>query len=535
MPRRTPRLGFNDDEKAKIDEYLARKVDLENKRRDLLQELEQVDSRITEMQADYGAIYNKRNPILRLPVEVTCLIFTLARLPRIAVTVEDDSSDDSSDDDDEMEEEEAEVDGLMEVVVSQVCRQWRAISLGFPRLWNTFYFEADASRPLPLERFDAYMERSVTLPLRIWFDFKPGTNGFNNALLVERAIRHAHRWQHFTLYSGDEAVMKTLRRLRDLSAPMLLSLTLAPGIELTDDESEEAVEESLREVASLDPVIFKGGTPKLTYSMLDGYSIRHALPPLSNLTILRIEKHLSDDIPVFEPGSLLELLSLPSLTQLSLVGDIIQPLTTPPNCIQMPSMKRLRVGEFDAIWDLLPSIRAPQLDTLIIHMCHSPYGLAEEESFGHYSLPELRKLYVIDSNLELTVIHSFIQATRQATDVLISHDDISTSALQRIVDERCADVVWPRLKTLSCITSGQRINTLLMFAGCRPRHSFTFRIPALMLEGWEEGMQALGAVSMVDLRVGGWELNEPFWPPNVGPTSRFDFGRDDSFSLGDHL
>ena len=66
---RTPCLGFNHDGEVKMDEYLARKVDSEGKRSVLLHELEQVDSNITKMQANYGAIYNKRSPILRLPVD----------------------------------------------------------------------------------------------------------------------------------------------------------------------------------------------------------------------------------------------------------------------------------------------------------------------------------------------------------------------------------------------------------------------------------------------------------------------------------
>src|SRR5258708_17003497 len=102
----TPRLDFTDGEKSKMGEYLIKKADFEDKRRILLRELEEVESRIIEMQREYGAIYNKRNPILGLPVEVTCLIFTFAQVAAQLPGIHE-SKDDASeyDEDDGCEDE----------------------------------------------------------------------------------------------------------------------------------------------------------------------------------------------------------------------------------------------------------------------------------------------------------------------------------------------------------------------------------------------------------------------------------------------
>jgi len=519
-----PRFDFTDGEKSKMDEYLAKKADFEDKRRILLRELEEVESKVVEMQGEYGAIYNKRNPILGLPVEVTCLIFTFAQLPRLYASIDDASEDD----DDEEDEDEDEV--LMEVIVSHVCHQWRTISLGFPRLWTSFFYEADPPFDVPLQRFDTYVKRSAALPLRICLDFQSGNDDPDNIQLVEKAVEHVHRWQHFTMYSSDETAMQPFNLLHDTSAPMLEYLTLAPGVNLDDITEDDRPDV----VTNMDPCIFKGGAPKLTYLMLDGYSMRHALPPLSNITILRIEKQNRDTVPVFERAPFLELLSLPSLSQLSLYGDLIEPFGS-PRTIHMPNLKRFRVGEFDTIWDLLPIIRAPQLDTLIIHMCQFESGFLAGASPPSpdrgYAFPALRKLYVLDSNVGSSTAPTFAHVTSQATDILISHASLPTSLIQTIVNGRYTDTVWPRLKTLSCnIPEFETIDTYVSFARSRPKGSFVFRLHPSLFDLWDDGLSALEAVSSVVLD-DGWDLDEPFWPQDTD----HDLGRDDVFSISEYF
>jgi len=523
----TPRLDFTDGEKTKMGEYLIKKADFEDKRRILLRELEQVESKIIEMQREYGAIYNKRNPILGLPVEVTCLIFTFAQVAAQLPSVHESKDDESEEDDDKGEDED---DFLLEVVVSHVCHEWRSISLGFPKLWTSFFYEAGSSFVVPLQRFDTYLKRSAALPLRICLDFQSGSDDPDYVQLVEKAVEQVHRWQHFSMYSNDETAMQPFHLLNDISAPMLEYLTLVPGVDL----DEIADDDSLHVVTNMDPCIFKGGAPKLTYVMLDGYSLPNALPPLSNITILRIERQDCDVVPMFESAPFLELLSLPSLSQLSLRGDLIAPFGIPRN-VHMPNLKRFRVGDFETIWDLLPNIRAPQLDTLIIHMCQSASefltGTIHSSPDMSYAFPSLRKLYVLDSNVESSVASTFTHVTSQATDVLISHGDLQTSLIQTIVNEHYTDTVWPRLKILSCnIPEVETIDTYVAFASCRPKGSFAFRLHPALFDLWDEGLDALEAVSSVIMDAE-WELDEPFWPQDTD----HDPGKDDTFSISEYF
>jgi len=120
-PLRRPR---QDEEKKKMAIFLNKIGGYEATRREILEKLAEVECKITEMQSEYGAIQNRQNPILTLPNEVTCLIFENAQLPVIV---------------DEEDEDEEIDDCLMEVVVSHVCRHWRTLSIGYPKLWSKFF------------------------------------------------------------------------------------------------------------------------------------------------------------------------------------------------------------------------------------------------------------------------------------------------------------------------------------------------------------------------------------------------------------
>jgi len=519
------RRNFTDYEKSKMEEYLAKKAAFKKRRQELLQELEKVEAKIVKMRAKYGAVYNKRNPVLTLPVEVICLIFAFAQLPKSSIKVvwkevetsgedeedEDENEnegDENEDKDDEEDDEDEIVDGrLMEVVVSHVCQRWRSISLGFPKLWTSFRYEARPTvNARPLQRFDIYAERSAALPLRIWFDFQseernPPVNPVN-AQLVEKAIQHAHRWQYFTMYASDLTVMRPLDLLRDLAAPMLEYLTLVPGIDVYDRDPDSDM------ITSMDPCVFKGGAPKLTYLMLGASSV-FSLPPLSNITILRIER-TGYGLPVFGSTPLLELLSLPSLNNLSLCGNIIGPFHA--TSIHMPNLNSFRVAELDAIWDLLAIIRAPQLHTLVIYMCEFLEGASPPLLDKGYTFPALDKLYLLRLDFEPRIVPALTHMTSQATHVFLSEKNIRT-----ILDGGFAGVVWPWLKTLTCnIKTVETIVEYVTFAKNRPKDLITFHILPCQLQMFRDELGALRAVSLVD---GHWDirLDEPFWPHDVAP------------------
>ncbi|OBZ72024.1 hypothetical protein A0H81_07371 [Grifola frondosa] len=105
-----------------------------------------------------------------------------------------------------------------EVLISHVCRRWRAVALETPSLWTQLNF----SRQLPYLRSRAYIQRSRKLPLTILMDFidkgaclildsdhKAGPPLAAAAITaaIELLRPHVARWRDFKLMVSDYEVM----------------------------------------------------------------------------------------------------------------------------------------------------------------------------------------------------------------------------------------------------------------------------------------------------------------------------------------
>jgi len=506
---------FTGEEEKRMYDLLCTKAEYEEKRRLLNKQLNDVNVKIVEVQSEYGAIYNRRCPVLQLPVEVTCLIFEHSQLPTVV---------------DEEEEEEEEEEYLMEVVVSHVCRRWRKIALGYPKLWTKFYYEADEDhrRPssVPLARLEAYMVRSATQPVRLWLDF--GQDSSYEELdneLVNKAIDHVQRWKHFVLFSAQMSLLSNhVPRLSHVSAPFLEYLVLRCNAEDYADEMEDFESEGF---TSLDSIILNNGAPKLSFLMLDGTSIC-CIPPLSNITTLRLEK--GDQTGHCVPASIfVVLLSLPTLEHLSLVGDVVYMPEDSVQLIHMSNLKRLRVANLDAVAfsGIITRIRAPKLETFIIHTCASLMGLTLQHE--PYAYPALRNLWIIESSMETTVAAYFMKLTSRATDVFISQENMDEGFFNSLVYELPAtQEIWPRLKTLKCQIEGYTvIEPYVVFAQSRPEKSFTFVLHRELVEYWENeepeiipGLKKMCTLNEVD--DDGWIQDESFWPEDMELAPGFD-------------
>lgn len=69
----------------------------------------ELDYKIIQTRAEYGALYNKTSPVLNLPIEIICRMFELAHDASLIEGIPDNP--------------------LIEITISHVCRQRRAIAL----------------------------------------------------------------------------------------------------------------------------------------------------------------------------------------------------------------------------------------------------------------------------------------------------------------------------------------------------------------------------------------------------------------------
>ena len=418
---------------------------------------------------------------------------------------------------DEEDEDEEIDDYLMEVVVSHVCRHWRTLSIGYPKLWSKFFHTNDLT-VITLARFEAYMERSASLSLRIWFDFRPDANNPLNFQLFDMAIDHVRRWQHFTLYSEcNRELLGHLSRLQNLSAPMLEHLVLYFDTDF-DDAADATVPSR---ITNLDASIFKSGAPKLTFILLDGHTLFNAIPPLSNITTLWLQTHGRDDMPGFSTQAFIDLLSMPSLEHVLFDGDFADQANVVRR-IEMPNLKRFYFSDFTAIWSFLPNIRAPRLETLLVYNCQfdttTPDATLLDKS---YCFPALKKLWIVDSELIPKMALNFIKLTSQATEVLITHNILSESFLTTIVDDLDKEKIWPHLKTLTCNIDGcTEIDPYLSFAKSRPKKSFKLKLHPYLLSHWEDiaagQLRTLHKACTVEgMDEEEWIELEHFWPEDM--------------------
>jgi len=88
--------------------------------------------------------------ILHLPLEIQCEIFTHAHY--------DDSNNEAS-------------CLPVEVVLSHVCSKWRNIAINLPTLWTAFKFDTHFRVSDPVRKLEAYISRSGTQLLELYFSF----------------------------------------------------------------------------------------------------------------------------------------------------------------------------------------------------------------------------------------------------------------------------------------------------------------------------------------------------------------------------
>ena len=338
------------------------------------------------------------------------------------------------------------------------CRQWRAVALSLPTLWSNFrYNVSQLSKRIPIDRLVAYLERSGSCLLDLHFTFSEsdlgeGSQALFNSML-ENTTSHVDRWRRFSLFSDVEVPMLDFSdRLRQLKAANLEYFTICPN------SSELEPPPGFKGLA-LAPSVFLGGAPKLFYVRVDGTSLQTYFPPFSNVTVLLLEDEKSawflESFSFF-----LEILALPSLSGLSLVGQHFEE-PDPPHSSQiiMNNLKHLRYGEVNLIGDFLPFMVAPLLETLIIKgtsLTFSPIPSPLPKFMRPFS--NLHSLELIDcTDYDASFINSLVTLTPHVTHLTIVGDSRYQNMLQCIsrlfLEDRTKS--WQKVKVL---TSSRRLD-----------------------------------------------------------------------------
>lgn len=433
--------------------------------------LEQFGQRVSEAEEKQTAL--KDPPALTIPVEVTLLVFRYLMSSDIAQEPHSPSSH-----------------GLLtEVVLSHVCRRWRSIALDLPALWTSYRYHSYVFYPPgpSLHRLEAYLERSGSRLLDLKFDFRiaPGNSHYDcgsRLQMLAKIMAHVRRWRRvFIITDKNTPILDLLDNFKKVYAPNLEHFALRTG----------GYGATNRQIQDLQPVIFKGGAPKLSSVAVD-YLNHFVLSPLSNITTLRIEQpKLSTKWELISAEAFINILLIPTLTNLSLVGDIgvLVYVEDLEDTIYMRNLKHLRLADSWSMTMILPYLRAPLLETLIIRNLPKEFYTSN----SNYSFPSLGTL-VFEQSVEYEnptfsswdAVLSLSMFTRHAAYVAFSH----FSSLERTFPFTRPEILWPDLQVINFnIRSSTRIDDYLRFATDRAhpkRPPFVLRIHQNLIDKWRE-------------------------------------------------
>lgn len=435
-----------------MSKILQEKSQYEKEKKSLRHRIKDADRRILELQAAYAAIRNRNSPVLQLPEEITRIIFFYTQeYPKGGAF-----------------DSLLELQLLPEVVISHVCRQWRLISLAYPFLWTRFRHYATRATRVPLDRFKLYLKRSEPKPLELWFNFRiddPEIIDCEDQLdLLEMAIDHAQRWKRVVVISDEDCpLLSVFGRLEWVSVPHLEYFAFCTNNK--DDPSKYP--------SNLEPAIFKNGAPKLKSVILDS-SIGHCLlPPLQGITTLCLEtlcfEYRTMRLEIKEPfpwPTFVEVLSLPSLVNLSVMGPIFEYPEVSIDLIIMKNLVNLRFGETDSSFPLLlPFLEAPLLETLLIKS-ESLEGLEDDQPAEPFGFPSLKSLSLVEVAISAPAAQYFAKMTESVTDIIISNKEYDESLF--FVFLRSCSEYWTNLKVVKLdLDIGCRLNEIIQFAQTR--------------------------------------------------------------------
>ena len=450
--------------------------------------------KVTEAEGVQTALSDMDPPALSLPVEVTSLIFRYltGRNDQLAIETNFPSSLNSH--------RPKYVVLFMEVILSHVCRLWRSIALDLPALWTTYRYDSCIFYPPgpSLHRLETYLERSRSHLVDLKFDFRiaQGNSHYNcgsRLQMLAKIMAHVTRWRRvFIIADKNTPILDLLDNFKKVSAPNLEHFSIRMG----------SYGATTRQVQDLQPVLFKGGAPKLSSVAVD-YLNNLVLSPLSNITTLRIEQpKLCTKWELLSSEAFINILLIPTLTNLSLVGDIgvLVYVEDFEGIIPMRSLKHLRLADSWSMSMVLPYLRAPLLETLIIRNWF-PEELSTPDY--NYSFPSLHTLALEQSSdfeyPDLVpwdsddIFRSLSILTKNAVYIAFSH----FSSLERAFLFPRHQTFWPDLQVINFnVKCSRRIDDYLIFATARAnpkKPRFVLRIHKELMNRWRvEAPNAFG-------------------------------------------
>lgn len=324
-------------------------------------------------------VSNGRTTIHTLPIELITAIFVLG-------SESDDPYVDSPFLLKTSQEYEPAPSSNFQVLVSQVCRDWRKIATEKQSLWTTLHFR----HPSHIPRAKVFLSRAGTFKLFNIFintvsakEHTEGLNLFNDELdeIFQIIIPHIQRWRAFHLKIADNLCKGTARLYLSTcgGAPNLETL------QLYHFENYKTPAQLLLATYRPPVIIFGNNLPKVKNISLIGVNLGwDNCPFLSNLNNLELALHSEDVRPNYKSWAKI-LQSSTKMKTMSLhysgpkpfaFGDTGQPWPSREHRIRLQFLRELNLTDLDAkyLCDLMERMDLPNLRKLTLELSDQDYS-----------------------------------------------------------------------------------------------------------------------------------------------------------------
>ncbi|KAJ7147683.1 hypothetical protein C8R43DRAFT_1129599 [Mycena crocata] len=321
------------------------------------------------------------------------------------------------------------------MTVSQVSRQWRAIGLDTPRLWQSITVDEDTG-PVNPQMVRLWMSRAGCLPRDISFD---NSDIARSTELLKESMRFSLQWRDVNL----KLPLQSYAALDAHPGPftILRSLTLSMNTRVWHGDTKIRIQNapSLREVTlPMYPAI----GPDVVWGQLTSLDMSAHFGGEAGILVL---KHCSNLIDL----------------KFGRMGQSSTPITIPP-CV-LPSLKYLTMEGRS----LLPFVTVPRLEHLI--MSGPGFSQGEIEPLVN-SFPALLDrsgpcpltlLELLVPDMTTIQFRTFLQATTSVVELDLDFH-FSTGMDQLITVLQAPDVL-PRLTTLRITDASRKAQDALPF------------------------------------------------------------------------